>query len=335
MENETKAVAVSGQVIPISAVASDVERSVRTGSMSFDDLQRLGKLIANAGYFNDVRDLSQAVVKMLAGAELGFGPIASMTGIHVIKGKVVPGANLLAAKVRSSGYDYRIREHTAERCKIEFFRGSAPKPGGDGESLGFSTFTTETARAAGLFDKTGSIWPIYTQALLFARAMSQGVKWHCPDITHGITVYTEDEAQAVKAKNLYPYDPALDGGSREAQEKVAADKIAAGMTAKAERKAAETPATNGAPARLDWGKFTDEERALVLPMWISWLKSKNLPCDEGHYRECAAKWEGGMDELLDQARALAPMKAQRKRKTKPGESQTVAEIAEQEQFKDI
>jgi hypothetical protein len=331
METESKEVAVSGQAIPINAVASDVEQSVRAGSMSFDDLQRLGKLIAAAGYFNDVRDVSQAVVKMLAGAELGFGPIASMTGIHVIKGKVVPGANLLAAKVRKSGYDYRIREHTAERCKIEFFRGVAPKPGEKGESLGFSTFTAETARAAGLFDKSGSIWPIYTQAMLFARAMSQGVRWHCADCTNGVTIYTEDEAQAIKPQaRRYTYDPELDGGSREAQRLTASDKIAEFNTQEADR--ATVPATNGAPARLNWDDFSAEQRALVLPMLITTLDARGLPHEEASYRECVGKWEGGLAELLEQARALQPMQeksAKRKRKTKANETQSVAEIAEQ------
>jgi hypothetical protein len=40
-------------------------------------------------------------VKVLAGRELGFGPFASVNGIHVIKGKPgIVSANLMAAAVK-------------------------------------------------------------------------------------------------------------------------------------------------------------------------------------------------------------------------------------------
>ncbi len=336
METETKALAVSGQVIPIGAVASDVERSVRLGSMSFEDLQRLGKLIAATGYFNDVTDLSQAVVKMLAGAEIGIGPITSITDIHVIKGKVVPGAHILAAKIKTCGYDYRIRDLTPERCKIEFYRGPAPRPGEEGDSLGFATFNYQEAVDAGLSSKDN--WQKWRMDMLFARAITRGQKRHCPDVTRGMAVYTEDEAQAIKVQNRYTYDPELDGGSREAQLQVAADTIAKFKTQEAERNATETPAVNGVaepaedatPGQLDWDKFTAEQRALVLPMLWDTLDAKNIPHDENHYREYIAKWDGGMNELLEQARALAPMQEKSaKRKRKKGEPQPVAEIADE------
>ena len=63
------------------------------------DTLTLGKMIAQSGYFSDAKEAAQAIVKVLAGQELGFGPVASMVGIHIIQGKPAISANLMAAAV--------------------------------------------------------------------------------------------------------------------------------------------------------------------------------------------------------------------------------------------
>jgi hypothetical protein len=153
-----------------------------------NDLMRLGAVLAQSGMFADARQEAQAVVKILAGAEMGFGAISAMTGIHVIQGRVTVGANLMAAAVKKSGkYDYRVTEHSEKECGIEFFQ----NVGGKMESLGVSWFTIEDARRAGTknLDK-------YARNMLFARAMSNGVRWYCPDALGGAPVYTPEEMGA-------------------------------------------------------------------------------------------------------------------------------------------
>jgi hypothetical protein len=49
-----------------------------------------------------------ACVKILAGREMGFPPIASMVGISIIEGKPAAGANLLAAAMKRAGYTWRV-----------------------------------------------------------------------------------------------------------------------------------------------------------------------------------------------------------------------------------
>ncbi|MGL4620543.1 MAG: hypothetical protein ACRCZS_16005 [Chroococcidiopsis sp.] len=39
---------------------------------TIDDLQRLGEILSRSGFFEDCKQAAQAVVKILAGAELGF-----------------------------------------------------------------------------------------------------------------------------------------------------------------------------------------------------------------------------------------------------------------------
>jgi hypothetical protein len=147
-------------------------------------LMDLGKVLAGSGFFADTRDAGQAIVKVLAGRELGLPAIAAMTGIYIVKGRVSLSANLMASLVKRSGkYNYRVKEHTAEACEIAF----SEKMESGWEEVGTSRFTAADARKAGTqnMDK-------YAKNMLFARAMSNGVKWFCPDVTGG-PVYTPEE----------------------------------------------------------------------------------------------------------------------------------------------
>jgi hypothetical protein len=149
-----------------------------------DDVYRLGKTLAESGYFQDARAASQAIVKVLAGRELGIGPVASMTGIHLIQGKPAIGANLMAAAVKASRrYTYRIRTLTDESADIEFFE----RNGDAWESIGRSAFSIADARRAQTknLDK-------FPRNMLFARAISNGVRWYCPDV-FTMPVYNPDE----------------------------------------------------------------------------------------------------------------------------------------------
>lgn len=154
---------------------------------SMDDLARLSGMLASSGYFKDARDAAQAGVKVLAGLEMGFGAFASMTGIHLIDGKPSVGANLLAQAVKRSGrYNYRVTTHTDQECVIAFYEA--------GEKIGESSFSMKDAQAAGVAGR--GPWKAYPKAMLFARALSQGVRWHCPDVLGGTTAYVPEELGA-------------------------------------------------------------------------------------------------------------------------------------------
>lgn len=150
------------------------------------DVLTLGKVMAASGFFKDAAGQAQAIVKILAGRELGFGAVASMTGIFIVKEKVTLSANLMAAAIKRSGkYNYRVRSIGPTACRLEFFEG--------GESVGISEFTIEKAKAAGLVNNP--TWQKFPENMLFARAISNGARWYAPDIFGGPT-YTPDELGA-------------------------------------------------------------------------------------------------------------------------------------------
>ena len=137
----------------MSTKRTSKKNDMKTELMIADDmtLSQLGDTLVKSGYFSDTRQAGQAVVKILAGRELGHGPIASMTGINIIQNKVAISANMLAATIkatrtRKSGrYNYRVLELSNEKCAIQFSE--------DGESCGPpSVFTLEDAASAGLIN---------------------------------------------------------------------------------------------------------------------------------------------------------------------------------------
>ena len=152
----------------------------------FETTQRVAKAMVASGYFNDAKDVAQAIVKIMAGQEMGLPPFAAMTSIHVIKGKPVLGANALATLVKSHpSYDYRVKSLDVKGCTIAFYE--------NGEHLGDSSFTAADAKAAGL---AGGNWQKYPRNMMFARAISNGAKWFTPGIFGGAPVYTPEELGA-------------------------------------------------------------------------------------------------------------------------------------------
>jgi hypothetical protein len=157
-------------------------------------LADLGKVLASSGYFSDTRDAAQAIVRVLAGRELGIGPISAMTGVYIVKGRVAIGANLMAAAVKRSGkYNYVVKEMSDAVCNIAFTE--------HGKDIGESVFTLADAKKAGTqnLDK-------FPRNMLFARAMSNGVRWFCPDV-FDTAVYTPDELRSDQAQGA-TYEPA-------------------------------------------------------------------------------------------------------------------------------
>lgn len=150
-------------------------------------LSELGSVFVASGFFQDTRQASQAIVKVLAGRELGFGPIASMTGVYVIQGRISMSANLLAAAIKRTGkYNFLVKKMTDDTCEIEY----RERIDGKWEVIGTSTFTLADAKRA--MTKNMDKFP---RNMLYARAMSNGARWYCPDVFGG-PVYTPEEMGA-------------------------------------------------------------------------------------------------------------------------------------------
>lgn len=149
-------------------------------TMTVNDIMVIAKNFAESGMFTDAKQAVQAFVKIQAGQEIGLPPFASMSGIHIIQGKPTLGSGVIASAVKGSGkYDYKVKELNDKSCSIDFYQGT--------ENIGNSTFTIEDAKKA--LTKNIDKFP---KNMLFARAISNGVKWYCPDVFAG-PVYVPEE----------------------------------------------------------------------------------------------------------------------------------------------
>jgi hypothetical protein len=170
---------------------------------SVDDLQRLARLFAASGLFaragNPDAQLAQCAVTLLAGMEVGCTPYQSITSIHIINGKPAFSAQLLAQAIKKHPrYDYRVLQKDAKTCRIRFLE--------NGEELGIETFTAEMAERAGLLKNP--TWRSYPEAMLFARALTAGMRTHCPDALGGHSAYTPEELGVANADEYgMPVEP--------------------------------------------------------------------------------------------------------------------------------
>jgi hypothetical protein len=148
----------------------------------------LATIIAGSRDFPSARTPEKAAVRILAGREMGVGPVASVIGIRVENGRVSMDATLMAGCIkRSERYDYRLAIHTEAETVIEFFERTLSN---QREMVGESRFSWEDAVKAGLNKK--DTWRSYPRNMLFARALSNGARWYCPGIFGG-SVYTHEE----------------------------------------------------------------------------------------------------------------------------------------------
>jgi len=143
----------------------------------------LAKCFIQSGYFKDMKQISQAVVKIEAGKSLGLSAFTAMQDLFIVQGKIQMSANLMGAMIKRSGkYSYAILRHDDKVCEIEYYE--------QGKPIGKSVFTVNDAQRAGV--GSGTNYNKYPRNMLFARAMSNGAKWYCGDVFLG-SVYSEGE----------------------------------------------------------------------------------------------------------------------------------------------
>lgn len=156
---------------------------------------QLAEIVAKSNGLPDIRNAGQALLKILAGAEMGFGPFASLVDVHIIEGKPAVGAHLKAAAIkRSDHYDYRVIELTRDSCSLEFSERS--RATGKFEVVGRVSMTLAEAEESGLTkgkDGMKRNWRVSSDDMLFARCISKGYRRYCPDLTSGVLVYDPDE----------------------------------------------------------------------------------------------------------------------------------------------
>jgi hypothetical protein len=171
----------------------------------------LAKVFYESKIFKDVGSEAQAIVKILAGREMGLSPIQSMNGVYIVENKIGYETKIFLSRLKKSGkYDYEVtfteKEGRTESASVAFFR----VEGKERRGIGISKFTIYDAARIGLINKAA--YKNYPKLMMFYRAASDGMKMYCPEILEGAAL-AEDYIE-VKGK-----EGIKDVGVNDAQEK--------------------------------------------------------------------------------------------------------------------
>ena len=128
--------------------------------------------------------VADVAMTMMAGAEMGFGPGASLRNMHVIEGKPVLSASGKVALVKASGKCkyFDCVEENDERVTYETMRIGATRPRR-------ATWTKQRAKDAGLLSKDNH--RLFLKQMLDARAKSELCENTYEDVLAGVA--TEEE----------------------------------------------------------------------------------------------------------------------------------------------
>jgi hypothetical protein len=216
-----------------------------------------------SGMFPDIQSEAAACAKIIIGRGLGLSDYDAMTGLHIIKGKAVLAANLMAASIKRAGkYDYRATCSDTE-CSIVFFGRTMD---GKWEEIGTTEFTLEDARRAQL---GGDNWRKWPKAMLFARCISSGYKQHCPDALGAAPVYVEAHGEteivedAPRSRAALPAPEVVEAATMPQDAPVSEDAPKPVRKRKAAQESpAPVPAVPAAPAPAD--SYPEEYEGLFL-----------------------------------------------------------------------
>jgi hypothetical protein len=125
----------------------------------------------------------EATAAILAGAEVGLSPMASLRSFDIIGGTAAPRAITLRAIVQSQGHQVWVKESTATRAVV-----CGSRRGSNVTET--STWTLDRAKGLGLTNKDN--WRKQPQAMLVARATSEVCRLVAADAILGIG-YTVEE----------------------------------------------------------------------------------------------------------------------------------------------
>jgi hypothetical protein len=145
---------------------------------------------------------AEMAAAMLAGAELGLDPMASLRAFHDIQGAPRPAAETLRAIVQSRGHDIRIVEASATKVVM---KGRRKEHANDPTAWNVVEWTIEQATTAG-FPKKNPNWNTQPKAMLIARATTEVCKLTASDAIMGMP--SAEEAQDMGLQPEYvPVQP--------------------------------------------------------------------------------------------------------------------------------
>lgn len=170
----------------VTTGANDLERVAQVAD--WQTMREQASALVRSGFLPRAVDTPEkALALMQTGRELGIGPMQAIRTIHIIDGKPVMAAELIAGLVlsRHRGATLRVVNTTEKLCVVVAAR--------HGQEPTEFRWTSEDAQRAGLTNKDN--WRKYPRAMLRNRCLAEAARGIFPDCTMGL--YDPDELGAV------------------------------------------------------------------------------------------------------------------------------------------
>lgn len=153
-----------------------------------DGLMRVADMLGKAGPMlpAHIKSPGEALAVIMAGAELGIPPMASLRGIHLVKGKVGMDYSLMIGLLRRAGYGVQWVTKSSTRCELLLTHR-------DGTTH-TEVWDVDRAKKAGLWGGAGS-WSNYPEAMLTARCTSSAARAFAGDVLAGC--YSMEEVREI------------------------------------------------------------------------------------------------------------------------------------------
>lgn len=171
----------------VSSRVIDVDYKQSLAPVGLAELKQMSKILFDSGlYSNSCKNGQGAMAVIMAGRELGLGPIASLSSVSIVKGRPCISAQAMLALILASGKAeyFECLETTNEIATFE------TKRKGSRKSITMS-FTIEDAQRAGLANKDN--YNKYPAPMLRWRNVAQIGRLIYPDVVLG--VYLEEELE--------------------------------------------------------------------------------------------------------------------------------------------
>lgn len=172
-------------------------QTAMTTTVSTDEMVGLIKVsenLFNSGLFPNVKSPSGAFAIVLYGREIGVAAMTALNNISIIQGKPACNSTLMLTKALQSGVKVEVLIETEEGCKLLMQREGRPDY--------ISEFTMNEAKQAGLV-RPGSGYEKYPKDMLFARAVTRGLRRIAPDVILGLYSIEEmTQGQYLKADEI-------------------------------------------------------------------------------------------------------------------------------------
>jgi len=153
-------------------------------SKEIAEMAYLAKQAFASGLFGKLKSPQEAFIRMVVAKEMGLSPTTGLRSVYLVNGTPAFTSSFLSARVKmSKRYNYLVKERSATKCVLEWTE--------NGQPIGKSEFNMDMAKRAALTGK--DVWKQYPESMLFARALTDGVRTFCPDVMMGHAAYTPEE----------------------------------------------------------------------------------------------------------------------------------------------